>query len=616
MNFSLESLKSKFSNFLGNLNPPASGNATGANQTTTPSFWQRYALNFGASPAKTNSANNQAMRQVAQKVDTWRSDGSEKKKGNAQTPTPTRPAQTAQEDGPERNAPPTPKTIIIPLKEGKKQSDYDQLSRCVTLATLERNGIHPSNIEMEELMELPQSENMDMNGWLDKKWQFHDLPGLMPEAGKFTDINGSEVNGYKMTLSPRFQQSLIDDYKRIKGELALTPDKKAVIDMSMNERLLETVKIAYDKGYISQEIKDKLGKLTPEELAGAFAIGGAVGIAATSAEAAAVIGPLGLVAGEAYIAVKALEFDTIAQGAAKATNREQLDKPARQFGEWIGNLSKDGVLALAGMAGGAIAPRAMPKVGQVVDSVYGSVKNTTAGESNLKLPVYGLPEPVPATPSVPGNKLPVPVQGAPNTTGKTITVKPNDTVLTGLPGAVGDKGEQLKIVTVDSNGKPSGTRFRDDYEAHIKGRDFGKVSQRDGVSGAHNMKELEQYDIAVNPTMTKESINIISKTPHPTVKGIYKIEYKMPTLNGAQKPTGGWRFRKGTDPFVKTVYDPAVISDKQMAQWGREAFADAVQKNQIDLKNRSWNGEASNGVKFGGHLDTQNNSVRTFFVEF
>lgn len=173
-----------------------------------------------------------------------------------------------------------------------------------------------------------------------------------------------------------------------------------------------------------------------------------------------------------------------------------------------------------------------------------------------------------------------------------------------------------KIVTVDSNGNPSGTRFRSDYEAHIKTREFSKASQRSGVNGCHDMKELEQYDIAVNSTLSKDSIKITSKTPHPTVKGVYKVEYQMPLLDNKGQLTGAWRNKKGSDSFVKTVYDSSVIPDAQMAQWGREAFADAVQKGTINITNRSWEGTASNGVKLGGHLDAQNNSVRTFFVEF
>ncbi len=175
--------------------------------------------------------------------------------------------------------------------------------------------------------------------------------------------------------------------------------------------------------------------------------------------------------------------------------------------------------------------------------------------------------------------------------------------------------EPKKIVSVDSSGKPSGTRFRDDYEAHIKERDFSKLSQKNGVSGSHDMKKLEQYDIAVNPTLTKDSIKILTKTPHPTVRGIYKVEYQMPKLDKGQ-PTGLWRNRSETNPFIKTVYDSSVISDAQITQWGREAFADAI-KNGFTGQTRDWTGTASNGLKFKGYIDGEGtNAVRTFFIDF
>jgi len=34
------------------------------------------------------------------------------------------------------------------------------------------------------------------------------------------------------------------------------------------------------------------------------------------------------------------KFDHIADGCAKATNRQQSDKPAKEFGEFLGSLSK------------------------------------------------------------------------------------------------------------------------------------------------------------------------------------------------------------------------------------------------------------------------------------
>ena len=175
-----------------------------------------------------------------------------------------------------------------------------------------------------------------------------------------------------------------------------------------------------------------------------------------------------------------------------------------------------------------------------------------------------------------------------------------------------------KIVTVDGKGNPSGTRFRSDYEDHIKQRDYSNPSQKSGVNGAHNLSEFEQFDISINPAVTRNSIKIISKTPHPTVKGIYNIEYEMPKLDSKLQVTG-WRLDSGK-PFVKTVYDPNVISDGQMMQWGREAFADAMKKTPAISRtnaNLKWEGTASNGLKFKGFVDTKGSeAVRTFFPSF
>ncbi|MGI9034496.1 MAG: hypothetical protein ACR2GD_00525 [Pyrinomonadaceae bacterium] len=251
----------------------------------------------------------------------------------------------------------SPKAIIIPLKAGVKNAEYEELSRSAVKATLEQNGIHPSNIEMEEIMALPQNQGIDMNGWFDKKWNFHDLPGKMPAPGKYTDINGRQVFGYKMTLSPSWQAGIISDYKQVKGELSKPENvnRKAVVDMKMTERLNEMVKIAWEKGYISDEVKKQLGSLTPEELAGAFAVGGVIGIIGTTEAGGAALGPAGIVVGGAYTAKQMMDFSRIADDCALATNRQQLDKPAKEFGAFLGALSKDGVLTLVGMAGGMSA---------------------------------------------------------------------------------------------------------------------------------------------------------------------------------------------------------------------------------------------------------------------
>ncbi len=87
------------------------------------------------------------------------------------------------------------------------------------------------------------------------------------------------------------------------------------------------------------------------------------------------------------------EFGHITDGCAMATNRQQLDKPAKEFGEFLGSFSKDGVLALVGLAGGMTAPRVMPRVEEALTNRVGNVKQI------LKGGVPKLDEPVLATPN-------------------------------------------------------------------------------------------------------------------------------------------------------------------------------------------------------------------------
>ena len=358
-------------NFLSNLTARISGfvnrlsdnedstnlsRAANANQTNGANLWQRYVFNFDSSAAtNTVSANDRALLNVAQRV----------------------AAQNPQND-----APPTPKAVIIPLKPGVKQAGYEELARRTVEATLHQNGINPTKAEIEMMMELPSLKNLDMNGWIDKKLKYHNPPGLMIEAGLHKDAAGNQVFGYKQTLTPQFQQGVIADYKQVRGELAKPENvgRKAVVEMNLRERFAAAVKIAYDKGYISTEIKQQLGSLTAEEIAAAVAFGGALGIAATSAEASAVIGPVGTFAGAVYGGTQLTQLTKVLLLSAKATNREQLEPAAKAFGAWMGSLSKDGVLAIAGAAGGAaVSPTATAAVDAVLTKGVSGAKRAMSG---------------------------------------------------------------------------------------------------------------------------------------------------------------------------------------------------------------------------------------------
>ncbi len=343
---------------------------------------------------------------------------------------------------------PTPKAVIIPLKEGKKNATHEELSRRLVQATLEQNGIKPSNIEMEEIMALPQNQAIDMNGWFGKDWKFNNLPGSMPAPAKYKDAGGRQVFGYGLKLSPDWQAEKLNDYKQVRGELSKPENvnRKAVIDMKMTERLNETVKIAWEKGYISEEVKNQLGNITPKELAAAFTIGGLIGILGTTEAGAAALGPIGGAIGLAYTAKQMAEFDHIADGAARATNRRQLDKPAQEFGAFLGSLSKDGVLALVGMAGGAIAPRTMPQVESALTNKVGNVKQI------LKEGLPKLDEPRLATP----NGAPIQSTNIKTSTGKT-ALENNE------PLKISISSDEANLDHIRTGKKPpyGGTRARD-----------------------------------------------------------------------------------------------------------------------------------------------------------
>jgi Contact-dependent growth inhibition CdiA C-terminal domain len=116
----------------------------------------------------------------------------------------------------------------------------------------------------------------------------------------------------------------------------------------------------------------QLGSITLQEGVTAFGLGALIGAAATTEIGAAALGPVGGVLSIAYMSKKLAEFDPVTEGAAKATKRSDLDKPAQELGKWFGTLAKDGALAAIGGAGtgaraiGANAIKKMPSFKEAI----------------------------------------------------------------------------------------------------------------------------------------------------------------------------------------------------------------------------------------------------------
>ncbi|RAI83541.1 EndoU nuclease-like protein [Paenibacillus pabuli] len=142
--------------------------------------------------------------------------------------------------------------------------------------------------------------------------------------------------------------------------------------------------------------------------------------------------------------------------------------------------------------------------------------------------------------------------------------------------------------------------YLDGFDDHLINAQSIVRKGNKGVVGGHNLESFEK--ILTDQGWSLEDL-IVSKTPHPTTPGIYQIQYRLPALDRELKVIPG-QYKNISHP--KTVYDPKVISNDQIIQWGKEAMANG------EIVGREVRGTASNGLKFTGYLD-ENGKVTNFF---
>ncbi len=102
-------------------------------------------------------------------------------------------------------------------------------------------------------------------------------------------------------------------------------------------------------------------------------------------------------------------------------------------------------------------------------------------------------------------------------------------------------------------------------------------------------------------------VKILSCTEYPTIKGITQIEYQIPSFDRAGNVTG-----YKAQEFKKTVFDPNIISDRQILELGQQAaakkFTQAISKDM-----REFTSEAG-GIKFQVYI--KDGRVDNFFPMF
>jgi hypothetical protein len=131
---------------------------------------------------------------------------------------------------------------------------------------------------------------------------------------------------------------------------------------------------------------------------------------------------------------------------------------------------------------------------------------------------------------------------------------------------------------------------------HIKVRD-PSVPRRRGIGGAHDMAEFARH---------ASEYSVVSRAPHASVRGVYKIEYRMYALDATGAPTTTLR----RQVLQKTVYDPAVWPDDKLTRTVVEAARDAVTNGRFG---REWTGTSTSGIRIRGYQS--NNKVTSFFFD-
>ena len=149
----------------------------------------------------------------------------------------------------------------------------------------------------------------------------------------------------------------------------------------------------------------------------------------------------------------------------------------------------------------------------------------------------------------------------------------------------------------------SGTRlYKEGFDEHLINGTLGNGNK--GVVGGHNYDSFKKVLIDAGFDIDDCIINI---KKHPTIDGIYEIEYRIPARQyGSNGELEIIPNQYKTIDYPKTVYDPAIISNEQMIQWGKEAMESGT------IAERKISGYASNGLKFEGYIDLTTQEITNF----
>lgn len=157
--------------------------------------------------------------------------------------------------------------------------------------------------------------------------------------------------------------------------------------------------------------------------------------------------------------------------------------------------------------------------------------------------------------------------------------------------------------TVGKGISSTAVEYKEGFDSHLVNGTLGKGSK--GIVGGHNLNEFKNV-------LTDAGFDVddcfINMKEHPTIKGIYEVEYRIPAKKYGM--TGELEIvpsQYKTIKYPKTVYDPSIISDFEIIEWGKEAMESGT------IQGRNIYGYSLNGIRFEGYIDETTGKITNFY---
>lgn len=361
----------QLSDFLSSAN---SGGAINGGKKST--ALDRFKLNFNswlAGGAATTAASDSALHKVSSQVDTWRSDGDEKKKiQRPAVPNISAPKiDASSDDQPKRGFEPYQLIIVVPEKQ--EMLSYEQMETAIIRDVFNRNNIGYSRASLEEIAEKEKLDFSPRYNYEKKVYEFNEADGLRRDyQPELITVDGKTVRAVRLTIRADVREG-IAQHKAL-SETIKASGKKTFAELDLNERMKMAMQMSFDKHYTPHSVSEAVQNIDPKTMLAGVAVVGGLVYALTKAGAGKAIPYLGAGVTLAQLTYYYGEADSFLQACKNARSPEELDAAAKTFGNLVQQGGVD-VILTATAVGAANIGKISRAGGNLIGLIETGIKN-------------------------------------------------------------------------------------------------------------------------------------------------------------------------------------------------------------------------------------------------